>query len=539
LRIPAPDEYSPSVRFALALAVVALVTLPRTVCHAALAEIISDPASGGGDGFGAAVAAVGADIAVGVPGQRDGAGVVRLFDGAGVPRRTFAAPNAVAGAALGMTLAVGDGLLYASAPADRSLGVGGVGAVYVFDAADGGVVRIIRAPDPDAGSAPVGDGALRPGVPNSTTARPVALGFGQALAVDGGRLAAGAPESVVDGVAAAGAAYLFDARGALRRTLRESSPRAGARFGASVALVGDVLLVGASGAPAGGLDGAGVVWLFDATTGTALATLTAPQPAAGAAFGAVVGSVGDALFVGAPGESAGAGAVYLIDAVTAGVRRVITAPSPSPSLAFGSAIVAADANLLIGADGANDGAGAAFLVDPRTGLVPRTFASTRGGRFGFALAVVGRSFAIGEPAFDATASGRVYVFDEATSQGSNAAGVTTPVRQDRPPVTSPAVRSCPETATPPSVACRLAALRAAVTQAGLYPLARPLARARQAVRAGDAGHGRRRVRAFRRAARQLGSFAVRLASASPALHDDLLASTRAVQADVARLAAAP
>jgi hypothetical protein len=349
--------------------------------------------------------------------------------------------------------------------------------------------------------------------------------------VAGDRLAVGAPDSAIAEVAAAGAAYLFE-RGALRRTLRETSARTGARFGAAVALAGDVVLVGAPGAPAGGADGAGVVWLFDATTGRTIEILSAPQPVADGGFGAAVGAAGDIVFVGAPGTPGG-GAVYVFDAATLAVRRVLTAPAPAESLAFGRAVVAAGGDLLVGADGAEDGAGAAFLVDPDTGLVPRTFFPTRGSRFGFALAVVGDVFAIGEPAFGPRpANGRVSRFDEQTQPGSNVAGTSRPIA--RTP-TTPAASTCSADGTPASVECRLASLRARVVQVGLVPLARPLVHAEQAVRAGDAQGGRRRLRAFRRAGRRLDVFAVRLAAVSPA--QDLLAAARSVRADVERLAA--
>jgi hypothetical protein len=529
-----------------ALVVVVLLAMPRTVVHARLLSILSDPLNAQGDEFGLALTAIGTDVAVGVPGARvfghDGAGVVRLFDGGGVLRRTFDAQNPVTDAELGTMLAASDGLLYAAAPGDVAIGLGGTGAVYVFDPDRSAPIRIIRAPDQDAGTAPVGGVPIRSGIAQSTAGRPVALGFGRGLAVAGDWVVVGAPDSLVDGLGSAGAVYLFDARASLRRTLREFSPHAGARFGAFVALAGDVVLVGAPGAPAGGVEGAGVVWMFDADTGRELGTLSESLPVEAGSFGAVVGVVGDAIFVGAPGDEDGAGAVYLFDAATRALRRVLTAPTPSPMLGFGGAIAVVNADLLIGAAGAGDGAGRAYLVDPATGLVRATFVPTFGGQFGFALAAVGPSIAIGEPAFDATSGGRVYVY---------VFGLEDPTVADQAPggsgvrgrATPPTAVTCAHASTPASLDCRFRALLDSV--AGSPRLARPLRRAARAIRSAAVSRGPRQRRAFDDAVHSFGVFAGRLDAENGAtrmpsdLRARLLADVPSVETDLATLAGAP
>ena len=134
-------------------------------------------------------------------------------------------------------VAASDGLLYVGAPGDQPIGLGGVGAVYVFDVATGVLTHIVPAPDPDASTMPVGGGPAGPGVPQSTASRPDAMGFGRALATVGDRILVGAPDSSVDGLAGAGAVYVFDTQGTLIRTVREISPHANASFGASVAMI--------------------------------------------------------------------------------------------------------------------------------------------------------------------------------------------------------------------------------------------------------------------------------------------------------------
>src|SRR5262249_40657151 len=158
---------------------------------------------------------------------------------------------------------------------------------------------------------------------------------------------------------------------------REFSPHANASFGASMAIIGRILFVGAPGAPSGGVDSAGVVRAFDAATGASLFTLSSALPVEGAALGTVVGQIGGTLFAGAPGASsvgAAAGAVYLFDVETTALRKIITPPTAAPALDFGRAVVAIGGNLLVGADGASPNqSGKAFLIDAVTSEVRTTF----------------------------------------------------------------------------------------------------------------------------------------------------------------------
>ena len=74
----------------------------------------------------------------------------------------------------------------------------------------------------------------------------------------------GAPSDSA-GATAAGAAYVFDASGALLETIAKPAPTAGNHFGAAVAAVGGSALVGA---PFDTIElaGSGTAYLFDGTT---------------------------------------------------------------------------------------------------------------------------------------------------------------------------------------------------------------------------------------------------------------------------------
>ena len=158
-----------------------LVALVVGTANARLLRVLDDPSDGQGGEFGRALAVVGTDLAVGAPGARvfdhDRAGLVQLYGSDGVLLRTFEAQNPVAEGAFGSMVAASDGLLYVGAPGDQPIGLGGVGAVYVFDVATGVLTHIVPAPDPDASTMPVGGGPAGPGVPQSTSSRPDAMGF--------------------------------------------------------------------------------------------------------------------------------------------------------------------------------------------------------------------------------------------------------------------------------------------------------------------------------------------------------------------------
>jgi hypothetical protein len=527
-----------------------IVTIATHPAPGQVQRVLDDPQSEPGAEFGRALGAVGAELAVGAPGAtvsgRERAGRVELFGSGGSLLRTLDALTPVAGAGFGTTVVASDGMLFVAAPGDQPIGLGGVGAVYVFDAATLALIRIVRAPDPDATGVPAGGTGVGSGLPQSTSPRPVPGGFGRALAIDGDRLVVGAPDSTIDGLSGAGAVYVFTLDGAPIRTLQELPARADAAFGAWVAAIGDTLFVGAPGAPAGGVGGAGIVRTFDAATGAPRATLSAPISVTGAEFGAVIGAIGDAVFVAAPGDSArgpdGMGAVYLFNGGTAAVRKVLTPPTLAPQLDFGRAVLAVGDDLLVGADGAGDEqSGEAFLLDPATSALVTRFSPTTeraGGRFGFALAVVGPTIAIGEPAVGSTStSGRVWLF-------GTPAGVPSPRGGSGPARTRgvPAAERCPRAATAASIDCRVTALLATVRP---QSLARPLRLARRALHRASGARGRRRLRALGRAAGGVRSFAALLRSPYgdsrvPAdVRDAISAVSDAVSADLDTLIATP
>jgi len=269
--------------------------------------------------------------------------------------------------AFGTALALGDDGIYVGAP-----GVLPAGAVYLFDSPTD--ERPLTLVPPDAGTVD---------------------GFGAAIATNGSALIVGAPS----GPTAAAFAYPF---GPERPPLRLDPPAgAPARFGASVAVLDDYFAVGAPGLP----NEAGAVVLYARPGGAWVATLVAPEPAAGDQLGAALATSAGELFAGSPG----AGIVHRFAPNT--THRCSYAPTPShPTDRFGASLAITPRGLLVGAPGdagVNRRGGAAFLFtigaetcgEQTNELRPRT--PRQGAGFGTAVAAVGQRLIVGAPG-DAT-----------------------------------------------------------------------------------------------------------------------------------------
>ena len=221
--------------------------------------------------------------------------------------------------------------------------------------------------------------------------------FGTSVAVSGNNLLIGAPSWSNDG-----AAFLFDpATGNLLQTLLNPSPDEDGtdRFGDSVAVSGNKLLVG----------GGGAAYLFDAATGDLLQTLLNPSSNSYAGFGSSVAVSGDYLLVGAPRDFGDIGVAYLFDVATGDLRQTLLHPFPNVENTFGYSVAALGNNLLVGSDGA------AFLFDADTGDLRQTFNNPSSDDFsyydlfGLAVAISGDNVLVGAPY-----KGAAYLFDAAT-----------------------------------------------------------------------------------------------------------------------------
>ena len=193
---------------------------------------------------------------------------------------------------------------------------------------------------------------------------------GQCVALEGGRAVVSAPTRLVGGLAT-GAVFVFDesssgwGQGA---ELVSAAPTSGAYFGYSVALAPGRIVAGAPGAfwP---LEVAGTVSVLEEAGGWhESAVLSVPGLVAGARFGDSVAVEGDRIVVGAPGASAG-GAAYVFELQQGqwAQTAVLTPSQPEDGDVFGESVALEGSRIVVGAmgDRHTDGArrGAVYVFD--------------------------------------------------------------------------------------------------------------------------------------------------------------------------------
>ena len=182
------------------------------------------------------------------------------------------------------------------------------------------------------------------------------------------------------------------------------------RFGVSVALSGDLAVVGASGVATN----TGAAFIYNVSTGVLVRTLSATGGVVGDQFGSAVAFSGKRVLVSAVARDSAKGAVYLFDATTGTqLNRFDLGAGGVASDRFGSSL-AVDGNvLLVGASGRDADKGAAYLYDLTTFqqlAVLQPAALAAGDRFGSSVALSGVQAVVGAPA-RASDKGGVFVID--------------------------------------------------------------------------------------------------------------------------------
>ena len=199
--------------------------------------------------------------------------------------------------------------------------------------------------------------------------------FGASVAIAGSTIAVGAPGDA-EGVDS-GAAYVFEFADNLVQQMRKLKPEggnSGAAFGASVAAARGRIAVGAPGSMVNNAL-TGSVTMFEQISDNLMdladrGTTTGSQSAAGDSFGQSVALTADTLVVGAPGEDGTGtdqGAAYLYDPQNLVQRTRIAPDTPEDNATFGRAVSANASSVAVGAPGLDAGAGGAFEFDPANG----------------------------------------------------------------------------------------------------------------------------------------------------------------------------
>jgi len=303
--------------------------------------LLTLPVSGG---WGSSVAVSGDTVVVGAAFATDlgghNSGSAYIFDAStGNLLRTLNKPTRESGGwddpsyGFGLSVAVSGNTVVVGAPfEDIVLGWSDdgydvridAGSAYVFDAATGNLLHTLDNPTPEER-----DSFGWPVAVSGSTA--VVAGFPGAYLFDTGT---GELRSTFDteglydvdvsegtavvANASVGAAYILDATtGNLLWTLDDPTPGGGA-FGCSAAVSGNTVVVG-DYAVGAGTGSTGAAYIYDATTGNLLRTLTKPTPTKDDLFGISVAVSGSTVVVGAEN------AAYLFDAGTGDVLATLNA----------------------------------------------------------------------------------------------------------------------------------------------------------------------------------------------------------------------
>ena len=279
--------------------------------------------------------------------------------------------------------------------------VSGVGTVYVYDGADGSLLRIVDNPD----------GSIHGQ-------------FGESIIHKDNKLVIAAPWKHNDENKPEGAVYVLDGiTESLQKTIPTPDPNVIPvdGFGASMAFVGNNFVIGAPNHGVGNLEAAGAVYVFDGNTGNLLQTINNPNPNYGDIFGASVTSLDDNTIIGIPGKKINnvevAGAVSIFDA-SGSLIRTIDNPVPTDHAKFGWHVAAQNGQMLVGAPyakiGNNDRIGTAYVFDSKTGSLLRTIDNPDPDEqddFGFFVVFAENKIIVGSPGNGLYNEGTVYVFD--------------------------------------------------------------------------------------------------------------------------------
>lgn len=195
--------------------------------------------------------------------------------------------------------------------------------------------------------------------------------FGTTVALSGDLLVVGAPGvdcpgakgGEADVIANCGAAYVFelrDGRFVFRQLLKAPAPHAEDAFGTSVALDGDLLVIGAPSEKAGSTDHNGAAYVFRRRDDRFEpdGRLAPDVASSGSVFGTAVRVANGRIAVGSPGARSctgeapamfGSGAAYLFSGDGWPSRRCLESADPTAMALFGYSIGLSNAGLVAGA----------------------------------------------------------------------------------------------------------------------------------------------------------------------------------------------
>lgn len=386
----------------------------------ALIVELERPASRKDSRFGAALAISGSRVAVSAPGEPNlngSSGKVYVYDllsaTPGTPQLTIAAPVSNSDLQFGHSIALdGSRLVVGACHSDLE----SPGAAYLFELGSTSPDTVVQAfanPDPASND-----------------------GFGHAVALDGDRVAIGAPKKATsNGQAGCVLIYQLQSPTPIIATtiVFAPTPVDCGFFGFALALEEDRLVVSSYHDGTGEIDD-GIVHSFDLSNGTTANlefSFPAPQGTSRSRFGHSIDLAGNLLIIGNPdgmtiGAARGSACLFDLDRPNpTSPVLIFTPPASDPCVGFGSGVTVADGRVLVAAPYAGEEMshlGRAYLFDP-IGPSPQTpvaslhqLLASEATHFGSVVAMKQGLMAIGAPYDDSAGvdAGAVFLYDSST-----------------------------------------------------------------------------------------------------------------------------
>lgn len=272
------------------------------------------------------------------------------------------------------------------------LGSPSAGAAYLFERTADGWIQRHR---------------FRPDVEEDTNE------FGRSIAFDGGRVVVGDVNDPSPMVEQTGRAYVFSADGTDWVRDATLGTDAGEFFGTSVAVDGDVVLVGAVHAEVDE-DRTGAVYVYERSDGAwqRQARLVPDEPSRIEGFGQSVALDGETAVVGAPLSDEGHAYVFARTGGEWVLQEQLTVRGLESGADFGQSVAIIGSSALVGAPFAGETGRAYVFEEDGEWALSRRFAAAdlpENAEFGFDVAGSADSVLVGAPAYRTTTG--AYLFD--------------------------------------------------------------------------------------------------------------------------------
>ena len=381
----------------------------------ALLGAINNPNPASQDLFGDSIAISGSTVVVG---SNHANGTIYVFDTSGSLLGTIGHPDKSTNGQdeFGTTVGISGNTIVVGESRD---GTNDAGAVYLFDATTFGLISKISNPEPASGD-----------------------WFGTAVAISGNNILVSSINHDVGGNTFSGRSYVFNSDdGSLLATLDNPDPQTSKQFGNSVAIAGDLALVGDSKDAAVSTD-AGAAFAYDVTTGSLIHSFNNPLPPnKDDFFASAVAVSGSTVVVGSPGDDSGwqqGGMVAIYDGTTGSLRAILRDPSLQPNQ-FGSAVGISGNQIVVGVplgDSGSPTAGEAYVFNADNGSLIRKLVNptpASNDRFGDAVSISNNIVLVGANQDDTgfTDSGTAYLFNATTGALLWTLNNPTPAATDR------------------------------------------------------------------------------------------------------------